>query len=122
MQAHEGPQQPTTSFSAVTIPPMASSSSESSPLSSPTTPTASFQYPLHNPRTQDFFHSIVKGRKSWKTLRGGEVVWPPELEAALIEGARVIQPLSTILTYMTQALRTANRMILGKPDYLAAFQ
>lgn len=38
------------------------------------------------PRTQDVFQSIVKGRKSWKTLRGGEVVWPPELEAALIEG------------------------------------
>ena len=36
--------------------------------------------------TQDVFQSIVKGRKSWKTLRGGEVVWPPELEAALIEG------------------------------------
>ena len=41
---------------------------------------------LKNLATQDVFQSIVKGRKSWKTLRGGEVVWPPELEAALIEG------------------------------------
>lgn len=36
--------------------------------------------------SQDIFHSIVKGRKSWKTLHGGEVVWPPQLEEALIEG------------------------------------
>lgn len=45
---------------------------------------------LHSPTlqsaaTQDVFDSVVKGRKSWK-LRGGEVVWPPELEAALLEG------------------------------------
>ena len=44
--------------------------------------------PLHNPRTHDVLKSIVKGRKSWKTLRGGEIVWPPELEAALLEGAK----------------------------------
>lgn len=38
-------------------------------------------------RTQDVFETIVKGRKSWKTLRGnGEAVWPPQLEAALLEG------------------------------------
>ena len=42
--------------------------------------------PLRNPATQDVFQSIVKGRKSWKSLKGGEIVWPPELEAALIEG------------------------------------
>ena len=65
---------------------MTSSSSSSSPLCSPiVVPTTSFQ----NQYTQDVFKSIVKGRKSWKTLRGGEVVWPPELEAALIEGAAV---------------------------------
>ena len=77
-----------------------SSSTNSSPLSSPTMSpsTPSFRSPLQNPRTEDVFQSIVKGRKSWKTLRGGEVVWPPELEAALIEGARVYSyPLSTIL-------------------------
>lgn len=68
-----------------------SSSSSSSPLSSPPmSPASSIQYPLQNPRTQDVFKSIVKGRKSWKTLKGGEVVWPPDLEAALIEGAWVI--------------------------------
>lgn len=45
---------------------------------------------LQNTRTQDVFQSIVKGRKSWKTLRGGEIVWPPELEAALLEGQSLI--------------------------------
>lgn len=40
-----------------------------------------------NRRTDDVFQSIIKGRKSWKTARGGEIVWPPELESALIEGA-----------------------------------
>jgi hypothetical protein len=52
-------------------------------------PIATVNYSLQNPRTEDVFQSIVKGRKSWKTLKGGEVVWPPELEAALIEGALV---------------------------------
>jgi hypothetical protein len=59
---------------------------------------ASVHYSLQNPRTEDVFQSIVKGRKSWKTLRGGEVVWPPELEAALIEGAWVDRlPVSIVL-------------------------
>ena len=44
--------------------------------------------------TQDVFQTIVKGRKSWKTLRGGEVVWPPELEAALLEGMPQLHLLS----------------------------
>jgi transcriptional enhancer factor len=50
-------------------------------------PVDSFKCPpLKNAATQDVFQSIVKGRKSWKSLKGGEIVWPPELEAALIEG------------------------------------
>ena len=40
---------------------------------------------------ENVFQSIVKSRKSWKTLKGGEIVWPPELEAALIDGAWVIR-------------------------------
>ena len=65
-------------------------SSCSSPSPLPTSPIASVNYSLQNPRTEDVFQSIVKSRKSWKTLKGGEVVWPPELEAALIEGAWMI--------------------------------
>ena len=55
-----------------------SSSLTESPADTPT---------LLNRRTDDVFQSIIKGRKSWKTARGGEIVWPPELESALIEGA-----------------------------------
>ena len=37
--------------------------------------------------TTDAIHTIVTGRKCWKTIKGkGEVVWPPYLEAALVEG------------------------------------
>lgn len=36
----------------------------------------------------DTIQTIVTGRKCWKTMKGkGEVVWPPYLEAALVEGA-----------------------------------
>ena len=35
----------------------------------------------------DTIQTIVTGRKCWKTMKGkGEVVWPPYLEAALVEG------------------------------------
>ncbi|TFY57322.1 hypothetical protein EVG20_g8597 [Dentipellis fragilis] len=45
-------------------------------------------YPLAcDDRTRDAVNTIVSGRKSWKTLKGkGEAVWPPYLEAALVEG------------------------------------
>lgn len=45
-------------------------------------------YPLAcDDRTRDAVRTIVSGRKSWKTLKGkGEAVWPPYLEAALVEG------------------------------------
>ena len=47
-------------------------------------------------------------------------MWPPELEAALFEGARVIQA-STLNLYMSQVLRIINQTILEKRVYLAAF-
>ena len=43
--------------------------------------------------THDAIQTIVTGRKCWKTIKGkGEVVWPPYLEAALVEGACVYIP------------------------------
>ncbi|KAJ6471470.1 hypothetical protein C8R45DRAFT_1104440 [Mycena sanguinolenta] len=39
---------------------------------------------------KDVFHSVINVRKSWKTLPGGEAVWPPALEAALIEGKSLL--------------------------------
>ncbi|KAJ3521055.1 hypothetical protein NMY22_g12475 [Coprinellus aureogranulatus] len=66
---------------------------------------------LTNPRTQDVFQSIVKGRKSWKTLRGGEVVWPPELEAALIEGLENYVPDDSRETRLLGRFPLRNRFI-----------
>lgn len=43
--------------------------------------------PLYSSGTSDAVQSIVTSRKCWKTIKGkGEVVWPPQLEAALVEG------------------------------------
>ncbi|KAF8805239.1 hypothetical protein BYT27DRAFT_7192967 [Phlegmacium glaucopus] len=91
---------------------MASSSANSSPLPSKAmVPIASSQYPLQNPRTHDVFQTIVNGRKSWKTLRGGEVVWPPELEAALIEGLENYQPDDSRETRLLGRFPMRNRFI-----------
>ena len=44
--------------------------------------------PSYSSGTSDAVQSIVTSRKCWKTIKGkGEVVWPPYLEAALVEGA-----------------------------------
>ncbi|KAF8990879.1 hypothetical protein BDQ17DRAFT_1371444 [Cyathus striatus] len=48
--------------------------------------------PLQSTLTKDVFQSAVKGRKFWKTLGHGGAVWPPELEAALIEGFESYTP------------------------------
>ena len=53
----------------------------------------------------DTIQTIVTGRKCWKTMKGkGEVVWPPYLEAALVEGvspsAPPPRPSSHIYAYM----------------------
>lgn len=47
----------------------------------------------------DTIQTIVTGRKCWKTMKGkGEVVWPPYLEGALVEGepSHVYHPRSGI--------------------------
>ncbi|KAG9221413.1 hypothetical protein CCMSSC00406_0008331 [Pleurotus cornucopiae] len=66
--------------------------------------------------TLEVFHSIVKGRKSWKTLRGnGEAVWPPELEAALLEGLESYQPDDSRETRLLGRFPMRNRYI---SDYI----
>lgn len=48
----------------------------------------SYSVSASSPDTTDAIQTIVTGRKCWKTIKGkGEVVWPPSLEAALVEGA-----------------------------------
>ncbi|KAH7868416.1 uncharacterized protein C8R40DRAFT_1074885 [Lentinula edodes] len=44
-------------------------------------------------RTRDAAQIMATGRRSWKTLKGrGEAVWPPHLEAALIEALEKYKP------------------------------
>ncbi|KIK05809.1 hypothetical protein K443DRAFT_90627 [Laccaria amethystina LaAM-08-1] len=66
---------------------------------------------LLNRRTDDVFQSIIKGRKSWKTARGGEIVWPPELESALIEGLENYQPDDSRETRLLGRFPMRNRFI-----------
>lgn len=62
-------------------------------------------YPLApDDRTRDAVHTIVSGRKSWKTLKGkGEAVWPPYLEAALVEGKFNITSIFNITPYSSHS-------------------
>jgi len=60
------------------------------PPSSP--PMADIKNSLHvlspGDKSYPHCHSVITGRKSWKTLKGKtEAVWPPYLEVALFEGA-----------------------------------
>ena len=56
----------------------------------------------------DTIQTIVTGRKCWKTMKGkGEVVWPPYLEAALVEGTFV--PHTNSITSLSPATRYARR-------------
>ena len=51
----------------------------------------SYNVPTGTGGTKDVIQTIVTGRKCWKTMKGkGEVVWPPHLEAALVEGERLL--------------------------------
>ncbi|KAJ8087305.1 hypothetical protein PM082_006135 [Marasmius tenuissimus] len=61
--------------------------------------------------TKDVFREVVKGRKSWKTLKGGEMVWPPELEAALLEGLASYQPDDSRETRLLGRFPMRNRYI-----------
>lgn len=78
-------------------------------------------YPLAcDDRTRDAVNTIVSGRKSWKTLKGkGEAVWPPYLEAALIEGpphpyppshAHSSHPLSALDKYRPETSRSTRSL------------
>jgi hypothetical protein len=47
--------------------------------------------PSPEERSRDAAQIVVTGRRSWKTLKGkAEAVWPPHLEAALIEGLLIL--------------------------------
>ncbi|KAJ3714075.1 TEA/ATTS domain family-domain-containing protein [Lentinula raphanica] len=49
--------------------------------------------PSAEEKNRDAAQIVATGRRSWKTLRGrGEAVWPPHLEAALIEALEKYKP------------------------------
>ncbi|KDR76000.1 hypothetical protein GALMADRAFT_457965 [Galerina marginata CBS 339.88] len=49
--------------------------------------------PSEEERSRDAAQFVATGRRSWKTLKGkGEAVWPPLLEAALLEALEKYQP------------------------------
>ncbi|KAJ7590531.1 hypothetical protein C8J56DRAFT_536307 [Mycena floridula] len=62
------------------------------------------------PETQEVFHNIVEGRKSWKSS-GGQVVWPPLLESALLEGLESYQPEDSRVTRILGRFPLRNKFI-----------
>jgi len=94
--------------------------------STPPTPSADRLYApisgnawpsLQSQTTKDVLQSVLKVRKSWKTLRGGETVWPLDLEAALLEGLENYQPDDSRETRMLGRFPRRNRFI---SDYIHA--
>ncbi|KAF7300483.1 TEA domain-containing protein [Mycena chlorophos] len=65
--------------------------------------------------TKEVLQSVLKVRKSWKTLRGGETVWPLELEAALLEGLEAYVPDDSRETRLLGRFPRRNRFI---SDYI----
>ncbi|KAF5381872.1 hypothetical protein D9757_007572 [Collybiopsis confluens] len=90
----------------------ASSASSSSPIldNRSLTPGMSSTY-CGDSATEDVFRTVVKCRKSWKTLKGGKVVWPLHLEAALLEGLSLYQPDNSRETLLLGRFPMRNRFI-----------
>ncbi|KAF5353054.1 hypothetical protein D9758_008798 [Tetrapyrgos nigripes] len=65
----------------------------------------------NNGETSRVFRDVFKGRKCWKTQKGGEMVWPPELEAALLEGLAKYQPDNSRETVLLGRYPMRNRFI-----------
>ncbi|KAJ7661756.1 hypothetical protein B0H17DRAFT_1144563 [Mycena rosella] len=79
-------------------------------------PISGSAYPtFQSQTTKDVLQSVLKVRKSWKTLRGGETVWPLDLEAALLEGLENYQPDDSRETRMLGRFPRRNRFI---SDYI----
>ncbi|KAJ7230130.1 hypothetical protein GGX14DRAFT_410032 [Mycena pura] len=66
---------------------------------------------LQSDSTGDVLRSVLRVRKTWKTARGGETVWPLELEAALIEGLERYIPDDSRETRMLGRFPRRNRFI-----------
>ncbi|KAJ7737100.1 hypothetical protein B0H16DRAFT_108442 [Mycena metata] len=101
---------PSTSSSSYSSTPSSPSSERSPPLVSKIT------WPnVQSETTEDVLQSVIRVRKTWKTSRGGETVWPLELEAALLEGLEQYQPDDSRETRMLGRYPRRNRFI---SDYI----
>ncbi|KAJ7439672.1 hypothetical protein FB451DRAFT_1445635 [Mycena latifolia] len=67
--------------------------------------------PLQRPVTTKVLESVLGSRKSWKTLHTGENVWPPHLEAALLEGLQNHVPDDSMETRLLGRYRGRNQFI-----------
>ncbi|KAJ6580547.1 hypothetical protein DFH09DRAFT_1146118 [Mycena vulgaris] len=63
----------------------------------------------------DLLESVLKVRKTWKISRGGDTVWPVELEARLLEALEKYQPDDSRETRMLGRFPRRNRFI---SDYI----
>lgn len=85
-----------------------------------TTSAGAWTAPHNSPHPQSettkaVLQDVLKVRKSWKTLRGGECVWPLELEAALLEGLEAYVPDDSRETRLLGRFPRRNRFI---SDYI----
>ncbi|KAJ6615771.1 hypothetical protein B0H10DRAFT_47716 [Mycena sp. CBHHK59/15] len=70
---------------------------------------------LQSHTTEEAFQTVLKNRRSWKILRGGEAVWPLDLEAALLEGLENYAPDDSRETRILGRFPRRNRFI---SDYI----
>ncbi|KAM6502745.1 hypothetical protein JOM56_002722, partial [Amanita muscaria] len=87
-----------------------SSSSESTNATSPRAGASDY-----SEGTRDVLKNVIKTRKSWKSCKDGGVVWPLELEAALLEGLEKYVPQDTRETRILGRFPMRNRFI---SDYI----
>ncbi|KAG7089375.1 hypothetical protein E1B28_011065 [Marasmius oreades] len=72
--------------------------------------------PSAEEKDRDAAQIVATGRRSWKTLKGkGEAVWPPHLEAALIEALEKYRPDESRSTKALGRFSMRNRFI---SDYI----
>ncbi|KAJ7769763.1 hypothetical protein B0H14DRAFT_2967263 [Mycena olivaceomarginata] len=77
--------------------------------------TSPNSWPTGGQVTKEVLHSVLRIRKIRKTSREGETVWPLDLEAALLEGLEVYQPVDSRETRMLGRFPRRNRFI---SDYI----
>ncbi|KAF5388707.1 hypothetical protein D9757_004868 [Collybiopsis confluens] len=85
------------------------SDTSSTSSSSPLLDSCSLSSPYSE--TDDVFSAVVRSRKSWKTLKGGKMVWPLHLEAALLEGLSAYKPDNSRETLLLGRFPMRNRFI-----------